>query len=505
MSNEVAMAKYLELQNGSDIRGVALSGYDRPQNLSIREVSSIARAFTAFLSKSLNLPVKDLTIYVGRDSRISGEELLEAVVLAIREEGAKAFDTGLSSTPSMFMSTVFPEVMASGSIMITASHLPMERNGMKFFTLKGGLGKKDIKELLEEASLLHDKPLPEKSEIPFFNLMELYERHLRNMITGEIGSGDKPLHGLKITVDAGNGAAGFYALNVLKPLGADISSSIYLEPDGTFPNHPANPEDQKALMDVKRAVIKEGTDLGLIFDTDVDRVGAIDSSGIEISRNRMVALASLFAFEKSHNTTIVTDSITSNELTSFIQDCLGLNHHRFKRGYKNVIDEAIRLNNEGIDSFLAIETSGHSAFKDNYFLDDGAYLATLIVIKAAALKREGKTIASLIEALKEPLEEKEVRIDIESKAFKSVGDKVLTQLVDYIEGLNNPLITIVRPNYEGVRVSFGKGEGDGWFLLRKSLHDPVLPLNIASNEKGGVEKIFSLLTPFLSEFKELIC
>lgn len=504
MSNEAIIETYLKLQNGSDIRGVALEGYSKPQNFTVTEASAIARAFTACLSKKLKLPLKDLTIYVGRDSRVSGEELLKAVVLAIREEGANAFDTGLSSTPSMFMSTVFPKVMASGSIMITASHLPMERNGMKFFTNKGGFGKGDIKELLTEAALLHHKPLPKDAEVPFFNLMELYENHLRNMIIEELGLGDTPLKDLKVAVDAGNGAGGFYANNVLKPLGADVSASVFLEPDGTFPNHPANPEDEKALVDIKKTVIEKGCDLGLIFDTDVDRAGAVDSSGIEISRNRMVALAALLASEKSPGTTLVTDSITSNELTSFIEDYLGLNHHRFKRGYKNVIDEAIRLNKEGIDSFLAIETSGHSAFKDNYFLDDGAYLATLIVMKAARLKQEGKTIASLIEALKEPLEEKEVRINIESEDFKTIGDKVLADLPGYIEKLNNPLITIVTPNFEGIRVNLGKGQGDGWFLLRKSLHDPVLPLNIASNEKEGVEKILSLLAPFLKEYEELV-
>ncbi|MDY3295659.1 MAG: hypothetical protein SOX40_07270, partial [Bacteroidaceae bacterium] len=84
---------------------------------------------------------------------------------------------------------------------------------------------------------------------------------------------------------------------------------------------------------------------------------------------------------------VVTDSITSNQLTEFLEKCLGLKHLRFKRGYRNVINKAIELNNSGIDSQLAIETSGHGAFKENYFLDDGAYLATKIVIKAARLKQ----------------------------------------------------------------------------------------------------------------------
>ena len=98
--------------------------------------------------------------------------------------------------------------------------------------------------------------------------------------------------------------------------------------------------------------------------------------------------AALIAVEHP-GTTVVTDSITSDELTVYLEDCLGLKHLRFKRGYKNVINKSIALNKEGINSQLAIETSGHAAYKENYFLDDGAYLATKIVIKAARLAQKG--------------------------------------------------------------------------------------------------------------------
>ena len=83
--------------------------------------------------------------------------------------------------------------------------------------------------------------------------------------------GDKPLEGLRIAVDAGNGAGGFYALDVLKPLGADITGSQFLEPDGNFPNHQPNPENKEAMESICRAVIENKADLGLIFDTDVSR------------------------------------------------------------------------------------------------------------------------------------------------------------------------------------------------------------------------------------------
>lgn len=123
--------------------------------------------------------------------------------------------------------------------------------------------------------------------------------------------------------------------------------------------------------------------------------------------------------------TIVTDSVTSDRLTRFLEGTLGLHHHRFKRGYKNVINESIRLNNAGIPSPLAIETSGHGALSENYFLDDGAYLAVRLLIAAAKAKREGRALGALIERLPPACEEAERRIPIEGEDFAATGKRVL--------------------------------------------------------------------------------
>uniref|UniRef100_A0ACD6ARG0 Uncharacterized protein n=1 Tax=Avena sativa TaxID=4498 RepID=A0ACD6ARG0_AVESA len=130
---------------------------------------------------------------------------------------------------------------------------------------------------------------------------------------------------------------------VLKPLGAVTSGSQFLEPDGLFPNHIPNPEDKAAMEAITQAVLNKNADLGIIFDTDVDRSAAVDSSGRELNRNRLIALMSAIVLEEHPGTTVVTDSVTSDGLTTFIEKKLGGKHHRFKRGYKNVIDEAIRL------------------------------------------------------------------------------------------------------------------------------------------------------------------
>ena len=137
------------------------------------------------------------------------------------------------------------------------------------------------------------------------------------------------------------------------------------------------------MASICQRVKESSSDLGLIFDTDVDRSSAVDENGKEISRNGIVAMAAALIADEYPKTTVVTDSITSRQLTEFLEDDLHLSHLRFKRGYKNVINKAKELNDAGTDCQLAIETSGHAAYKENYFLDDGAYLAVKIVIRAA--------------------------------------------------------------------------------------------------------------------------
>lgn len=489
------MMNYKQLQNGSDIRGVALEGIqDEPVTLTNQAVYDLARGFARFLRNKTGK--QQLTIALGHDSRLSADVLCHSIMDGLLFEGVHILDCGLASTPSLFMSTVFDSIHADGAIMVTASHLPWNRNGMKFFDCDGGLNKSDIATIIDYAEKLDAKSISggmqEKS-----NLMEIYATHLRTIIQKGVHAEDyeHPLKGLHIVVDAGNGAGGFYVTEVLAPLGADISGSQFLEPDGHFPNHIPNPEDTKAMASICQAVKENKADLGIIFDTDVDRSSAVDHEGNPISRNAIVALAAILANQGHEGTTVVTDSVTSDELAEFLEKH-GIHHHRFKRGYKNVINEAVRLNAEGIDTQLAIETSGHAALKENYFLDDGAYLATKIVIQSASGR-----VADLISDLKHPLEEKELRFKIKAEDFKAYGQKVLDEFVEYVKSID--YITPSSTNHEGYRINFDSNHGNGWLLLRMSLHDPILPCNIESNTPGGTQQIAKELYKFLQTFDQL--
>ena len=519
------MADLKKLQNGSDIRGVAVSTSDGPEvNLTLDVARRISLGFLVFLEEKLGRHIQGLKISVGRDSRISGPSLADAVCEEMSTYGAVVMDAGMASTPAMFMSTLFPEFDADGAIMITASHMPPNRNGMKFFTKDGGLEKADITKILDIASRDNLFSIVSRNEdraseirtshretsLRAIPLMDRYSDHLRNIIKTALNS-QHPLEGIKIAVDAGNGAGGFYATNVLEPLGADISASQFLEPDGTFPNHIPNPEDKKAMEAICERVLETGVDLGLIFDTDVDRASAVDEKGKEIAHNGIVAMAAALIAKDYPGTTVVTDSVTSTQLSSFITETLGLKHLRYKRGYRNVIGKAMELDKAGTDSQLAIETSGHAAFKQNYYLDDGAYLATLIVIEAARLAKEGKGISSVLDALEDPMEEAEFRLpfigeELERKSidFSEAGDIILRELEAAVKsGRLGIESNLEEPNYEGTRINFTASDIDGWALLRKSLHDPLMPLNLASNNEGGCKEIAKALKEFLDNYPEL--
>ena len=136
-------AVYKKLQNGSDIRGVAVAGVKgEAVNLTARRVAQIGGAFVTFLAERSGRTAGDLKIAVGHDSRISAPELKEAFLQGLAGQGVAAMDCGLASTPAMFMSTVFEEMQTDGAVMLTASHLPYNRNGLKFFTPDGGLEKR---------------------------------------------------------------------------------------------------------------------------------------------------------------------------------------------------------------------------------------------------------------------------------------------------------------------------------------------------------------------------
>ena len=485
-------SEWMKLKSGSDIRGDAMEHDGLQPTLTVETAECVGYAFALWLARKTNTTSDKLTIAVGHDSRLTGPALKDGIIKGLTAADCDVLDCGLCTTPAMFFTTIEPETNCDGAVMITASHHPWYRNGFKLITREGGLEGRDIADILAAAM---DVTLPQRLVKPV-DFLSIYTERLARMVRERLEDDAlKPLLGLHVVVDAGNGAGGFYA-KFLEDLGAYVDGSQYLEPDGHFPNHIPNPEDKDAMAAVSRAVRENGADLGVIFDTDCDRAAIVDEQGHEINRNRLIALISAILLNEKPGQTIVTDSVTSSGLAKFIAEWGGT-HYRFKRGYRNVINEAIRLNEEGIECPLAIETSGHAAMKENFFLDDGMYLVTRLICEAMERKRQGLTLGSLIDDLAEPLESVEVRMNILGEDFHTAGQAVIETVLS--RTLDDPTWHLAPDNREGVRISFDLDGGvdNAWFLLRLSVHDPVMPLNAESDVKGGIQfmlkKLYELL------------
>lgn len=493
------LAKKLPLALSSDIRGIAVATTDFIANLTPVEMEEIAAGLIQFLqNKGLAQKYKSgkLRVGIGRDSRISGPELKKAFVAALQKQGVNVIDFDLATTPAMFMSTQFAQFNCDAGIMLTASHLPYYYNGVKIFTKAGGVEEEDIRYIMAHPEI-HENNF--EGTYQTADLISIYSADLVAKIKAATKDfGEKPLTGWHIVVDAGNGAGGFFAEKVLQVLGADTSGSQFLKPDGNFPNHIPNPDNKEAMASIKAAVLTQKADLGVIFDTDVDRAALVGPNGAVLNRNNLIAVLSKIILTQHPGATIVTNSPTSDHLKDFIV-LQGGQQVRYISGYKNVINKMIALNAEGIDTQLAIETSGHAAFKENYNLDDGAYVVAKILMMLPQLKAQGQTITDLIDQLNQPAETLEIRLKINESNFKVYGQEV----IDALRAANFVGFKEDEENEEGVRLTLSEPYGAGWLLLRLSLHEPLLVLQVENDEVGMIEKVLPVLREFFATFTEL--
>ena len=344
----------------------------------------------------------------------------------------------------------------------------------------------------------------------FVNYMPSYMNSLRRAIYAEVQSGSNqesiitntsklPLDGLRIVLNVGNGS-GYFFNQVLKDCGADVSNSIHLTPDGTFPERSGvpNPEYQPMIEETIDACEECNADIGIMLDTDADRCGFVvprsstSDSGSQLreydvlNRNRLIALLGVIFSSTSPGCTIVTDSVTSEGLAKFLMN-LGVDHVRFLKGYANVIGKAKELTESGKAlAEVAIETSGHCAMRENGYLDDGTYTAVKIVGLLARItkdKNQNNGLFDLISDLEEMDEVREVRMEVTDGSLESTERNFshLTSLVEKECDARNDW-TLDEDNLEGVRVRLDSG----FFMLRKSLHDPVISLQIEGRDVGSV-------------------
>jgi phosphomannomutase len=497
-------------------------------------------AFAEMICQSILSP----TICIGMDPRSHGRRLAEAFAFGLESYAKKIKNgehctvvfTGIATTPACAslvrlgecdaavvriprIATSFLPFTAThashlaGFQMVTASHLPPDRNGFKFFSTLAPSGftktqiqalgnycQRYVTECLETNAwpMLLPGNMPSIQQVDWMPIYaESLQKAVRSNTVGIVSDNDMPLAGLKIVLNPGNGAGGFFQY-VLYNLGADVSASINLDADESFPNGVPNPETKSMLQQTIAACSEAQADLGIMLDTDADRCGfvtprTIDNvsgrkSGYEaLNRNRLIALlAVVFAREKP-GCAVVTDSVTSEGLSNFLTHQLGLEHVRFIKGYANVISKARELTDSGsMNAELAIETSGHCAMRENGYLDDGTYTAVKIV---SLLARERAmdatrqvTLLDLIGDMEELDEVCELRMTTKDSSLNTMRDSFdacITEISRYCE--SNEFWQVDNENLEGIRVRFGlQGQ---FFMVRQSLHDPIISLQIEAQSK----------------------
>ena len=483
---------WLKLRSGSEIRGPE-------QQLTDARVEKLGYALACWLAQRAGKSPDALRLAVGRDARPSGERIKAALIRGITAADSDVLDCGLCAAPAMFKAALGAPGIADGAVMVTVNGAAADWNGFKFITVQGGLQPADVSEILKSAACVE---VPERLVVSA-DATERYMEALRGAAARWLEDDAlKPLLGMRVVVDARSSVGADYA-RFLEALGVDVEGS--LRPARGEALAILNPESDEVLSDLARAVLACRADLGVSFSADGDRAALVDEAGQPIASNRLIALISAMLLDARPGSTIVTDSVTSSGLSAFIAEWGGV-HYRFKRGYRNVIDEAIRLNAEGIDCPLAIETSGHAAFRDNGFIDDGVYLATRVICEALNRKREGQTLTSLTDDLRQSVEKLEIRLPLmnyEDREPEEEAQEIVEKLLSFT--LENPEWTPAPDNREGVRITFNL-DGDvnnAWFQLRMSVHDPVMVLNAESDIPGGVKRILGQLYTLI-EGSELV-
>ena len=416
--------------------------------------------------------LKAKKLLIGRDDRISSPEIFENLCRGINEAGADVFDAGLTTTPMIYWGTAKYDF--DGSIMITASHNPKEYNGMKV-SGKNALpvgydtGLKEIEKKINENATIN--PTVTKGKITVFDIKEAYLNFQRQYLTD--------LTGLKISIDCSNGMAGLLIKDLLKEQPVYINETL----DGTFPNHEPNPLIPENVKQLQETVLKNASDIGVIFDGDADRVMFVDEKANFISPDLIIALLGhYFLEEKGLKGNVLQDIRTSKAVGEYIRKLGGTMHTwRVGRAYA-----ALKLRE--INGIFGGELAGHYYFRDFYYSDSGIMASILVLRLVNRFKKEGVSFSQIIDEIRKYANSGEINFRIEKK--KEAMDAVR----DAVTAKEKPDASY---DFDGYRIEFP----DWWFNIRPSNTEPYLRLLVeAKTEELLTEKV-SFIKNIINQYK----
>jgi len=429
-----------------DVRGIV------PNELNPALAREIGRALVATIQPD--------TVVVGRDMRVSSPVLAAALIEGIRDAGADVVDIGMVSTDAL--SFAVGKYAYPAGVMVTASHNPPEYNGFKIsreearaLSLDEGLD--DIRDRVVAGDLPSVKPANERGRLTERNILDDYASHMLSLIDRD------KLRPLRVVIDAGNGMAGITVPRVFRDLPIEVNP-MYFEPDGTFPNHPANPIEPENIAELREVVVKNGYDLGAAFDGDADRVFLIDEQGHVIGGDILTSMVASCMLERNPGAAVVYNLISSRGVPETIA-AKGGRPIRSRVGH-SYIKETMRQE----DAVFGGEHSGHFYFRDNWYADSG--MAALL-IALEAISEANQPLSAVIAPLDHRFRSGEVNSEIEDAAA------VMASIEEHFRAEGAEI-----DHLDGVTVSFPTW----WFNVRASNTQPLLRLNVEADDRQTLEQ-----------------
>lgn len=432
-----------------DIRGIYPTDFNR------EAAYQIGRVFVNY--------TKAKKILVGRDVRLSGQEIFDGLTQGLTAQGADVFDAGLVPIDFVYSMTVKNNYEAG--IMITASHNPKEYNGLKMFKYSGKpwidwINGEEIKEIIDQQTIL----AKQKGKIEKVDHWQQYLDHIFSFVE------KNKIKPLKIVVDAGNSVAAKVVSLIKKYLPCQIIDRFF-ELDGNFPNRSPNPMDEEVFKNLGKEVVKQKADLGVAFDGDTDRIVLVDEKGEALLGDLQLLLLAKKMLEKYPGAGIVYNLMMSKAVPEFIKK-MGGQPIRSRVGFCFIMKNMIEKN-----GVMGGELSCHFSFRDNFYTDSG-FIAFLIFLEI--ISQANQPLSELVKEYKiyHKIYEPTIKITDKEKTFNLLKEKYKDGKIDELDG-----ITIEYP--------------DWWFNLRPSNTEPVVRLTVEAKTKKLLEKK-------LEEIKELI-
>ena len=426
-----------------DIRGIY------PDQLNEEAAYAIGRAFATFLKVD--------TVIVGRDMRLSGPQVFDAVTRGLMDQGADVINIGMVSTDQYYFACA---TLNQAGMMVTASHNPAQYNGFKMvkkmpYLLSGEEGIQDLRRMIEADAFAQPT---RQGKITEQDLSADFVQMVLSLIDGPA------LAPLKVIADTGNGMVGPILKRVYERLPSINLTGMYLDPDGSLPNHGLDPLQPENRAELQQRVVAEGADIGFAFDGDGDRFFTIDDRGEFVSGDFMTALMGQYFLEKYPGAKILYDVRASWAVPDLIRADGGIPL------MERVGHAFIKSRMAQEDAVFAGEVTGHYYFKDFFFADSGI-VPSLVIMEMLSKKK-----AKLSDLLK-PLE-----------ATYFISGEINTRISGDVQAKMQELAGIFKDGkvewLDGVSVTY-----DDWhFNVRPSNTEPLLRLNLEAKSKALMEE-----------------